>query len=216
MWERTEGEARQAKKGRTGERFRHHRAFAHSHPILPFSLLEPTWRKQSLFVGQLRACGWRSVCASLASDHGEAPSRGDGFVCPQWTEPSVHFSGISLVGKERREGGRDKKREGQEERGRGETFLIPPSRVFFSFPLLKRFDGSGYIHSLRLDAETQTANYSGQFVQTPILKVRGGREGGREGGNLSRDSLILPERGREGGREGGKKRKQHCVAIPNE
>lgn len=31
------------------------------------------------------------------------------------------------------------------------------------------FDGSGYIHSLRLDAATQTANYSGQFVQTPIL-----------------------------------------------
>jgi len=31
-----------------------------------------------------------------------------------------------------------------------------------------------------LDAATQTANYSGQFVQTPILMVR--REGGREAG----------------------------------
>ena len=121
VWERTEGKARQAKKGRTGERFRHHRAFAHSHPILPFSLLEPTWRKQSLFVGQLRACGWRSVCASLASDHGEAPSRGDRFVCPQWTEPSVHFSGISLVRKERREGGRDGEERGtRRERERGD------------------------------------------------------------------------------------------------
>lgn len=45
---------------------------------------------------------------------------------------------------------------------------------FFSY----RFDGSGYIHSLRLDAETQTANYSGQFVQTPILKVGEGGRGG--------------------------------------
>ena len=36
---------------------------------------------------------------------------------------------------------------------------------------IHRFDGSGYIHSVLLDPDTQTVNYSGQFVQTPILKV---------------------------------------------
>ncbi len=34
------------------------------------------------------------------------------------------------------------------------------------------FDGSGFVHAVALDPATQTANYSAQFVETSILKVR--------------------------------------------
>lgn len=35
------------------------------------------------------------------------------------------------------------------------------------------FDGSGFVHAVSLDPATQTANYSAQYVETSILKVRG-------------------------------------------
>lgn len=34
------------------------------------------------------------------------------------------------------------------------------------------FDGSGFVHALSLDPAAQSANYSAQFVETAILKVR--------------------------------------------
>ena len=75
-----------------------------------------------------------------------------------------------------------RKRGGREGGRKGGTVADEVLLTRAPFLSLSRFDGSGYIHSLRLDAETQTANYSGQFVQTPILKVgKGRREGGKEG-----------------------------------
>jgi hypothetical protein len=35
----------------------------------------------------------------------------------------------------------------------------------------RRFDGDGFVHAVHLDAETQSANYSGTHVQTSKFKV---------------------------------------------